>query len=165
MKALGLVAAARSPSSSSSIAGLPVLELRCRELAFSSKASLSESAAPGATLSCRRLTEPETVTARARPRQRLHPAPTTAFNPGYAALPPQGARHLPRCIPRFPLGWPAHRRPPRPISPITCDPSRASAERVNRDRKVRYFGARVLLAGSFHCRPNPRPLVQRWRSL
>jgi hypothetical protein len=36
---------------------------------------------------------------------------------------------------------------------------------VNRDRKVRYFGARVLLAGSFHCRPNPRPLVQRWRSL
>ena len=154
------------------------------ELAFSSKASLLELATPGAALSCRRLTEPGTVTTQARPRQRPHPQRpmlTTRcrslcqpeFNLSCAAPPLQGARHLLYCIPRFPLGWPARRRPPHLLGPMTrgygsLQPgivSRASAEQVNRDRKVCYPGTRVPLADSFRCRPNPRPLVQRWRSL
>ena len=151
---------------------------------FSSKAPLLESATPWAALSCRRLTEPGMVTTRARPRQRPHPQRpmlTTRcrslcqpeFNLSCAAPPLQGARHLLYCIPRFPLGWPARRRPPHLLGPMTrgygsLQPgivSRASAEQVNRDRKVCYPGTRVPLADSFRCRPNPRPLVQRWRSL
>ena len=118
------------------------------------------------------------------PRQRPHPQRpmlTTRcrslcqpeLNLSCAAPPLQGARHLLYCIPRFPLGWPARRRPPHLLGPMTrgygsLQPgivSRASAEQVNRDRKVCYPGTRVPLADSFRCRPNPRPLVQRWRSL